>query len=89
MNFMNKFTYDKHKYNFEEIVREVLDVSSLNKIHLESDFPNYQLFPRSKDQSTLYHKKFYNNMGDFGEGTDQENNMLGQMGQHNRAIFCH
>ena len=67
MSFMNKFTYDKHKYNFEEIVREVLDVSSLNKIHLESDFPNYQLFPRSKDQSTLYHKKFYNNMGDFLE----------------------
>ena len=28
-------------------------------------------------------------MGDFGEGIDQENNMLGQMGQHNRAIKQH
>lgn len=58
---MNKFSYDKERFNFREIVKKMLKVSCLEEIHLESDFPNYDLFERKNDSSTIYHKKFYEN----------------------------
>jgi len=65
MSSMNKFSYDKEKYNFRKIVEKILEVKSLNAIHLESNFPNYDLFPREEDQSTIYHKRFYHSNKGF------------------------
>ena len=34
---------------------------------MDPDFPNYDLFPREKDQSSIYHKRFYSNNEKFLE----------------------
>lgn len=56
---MIKYSYDTDKYPLHKIVMEVFGISELNKIHLilndNLDIPD----DPSKDQSTVFHKKFY------------------------------
>lgn len=58
INTPYKIVYDTEKYPFKEIVKEILSVDSLEKIHL---LENYNLLSRDKDQSTTWHKTYYNN----------------------------
>ena len=58
INTPYKIVYDTEKYPFKEIVKEILSVDSLEKIHL---LENYDLLSRDKDQSTTWHKTYYNN----------------------------
>ena len=62
---MNKFTYNKEKYNFRKIVEKILKIENLETIHLEAECPNYDLFPREEDQGTIYHKRFYSDNEQF------------------------
>ena len=54
---MNKVKYDIVKYNFLEIVQDWLETDDLTKLH---DFKKYKLFKRVNDQSSMWHKMFYN-----------------------------
>ena len=54
---MNKIKYDIVKYNFLEIVQDWLEIDDLTKLH---DFKKYKLFKRINDQSSMWHKMFYN-----------------------------
>jgi ectoine hydroxylase-related dioxygenase (phytanoyl-CoA dioxygenase family) len=56
---MNILGYDKNKYNFTDIVKKYLNVNELSKIHEKSDFIYHTKFKRENDQSTHYHKLFY------------------------------
>ena len=62
---MNKFSYEKEKYNFREIIQKILEVERLDTIHIDSNFPKYDLFSREKDQSSIYHKRFYSTNREF------------------------
>lgn len=56
---MQKIYYDTDTYNFKNLVKSFLDVSSLSNIHIEKNFNYNQKFERKNDQSTHYHKSFY------------------------------
>lgn len=50
-----KITYDTNKYHFREIITNHLG-HTLNLLHEIKDYP---LFDRKHDQSSVFHKKFY------------------------------
>ena len=54
---MIKLEYDILEYPFKEIVSDWLEVDDLSKLH---EFKQYKLFKRINDQSTMWHKMFYN-----------------------------
>ena len=60
LNTPYKITYDIEKYPFRRIVSEMLEVqgetTSLENLHL---LEHYDLLIREKDQSTIWHKKYY------------------------------
>tara|TARA_B100000787_G_scaffold30955_1_gene20810 strand:- start:2497 stop:3147 length:651 start_codon:yes stop_codon:yes gene_type:complete len=56
---MNKYNYLIENFPFRDLLIKHLDVSSLNFIHREKDFNYDDKFERQNDQSTHYHKKFY------------------------------
>ena len=58
---MNRLTYNINEYPFRDIICNILNTKSLDKIHKENHFENYELFSREKDQSTKYHKLYYDN----------------------------
>ena len=58
---MLKIKYQTTKYNFSEIISNMLNTENLSKIHKENHFEKYDLFTRDKDQSTKYHKMYYDN----------------------------
>ena len=58
INTPYKIVYDTQRYPFKEIVKEILEVDSLEKIH---QLENYDLLSRDKDQSTAWHKAYYSN----------------------------
>tara|TARA_R110001592_G_scaffold293585_1_gene563218 strand:+ start:2013 stop:2660 length:648 start_codon:yes stop_codon:yes gene_type:complete len=58
---MFKINYSTTKYPFNKIISNILNTKNLSKIHKEFHFENYQLFTREKDQSTKYHKLYYDN----------------------------
>jgi ectoine hydroxylase-related dioxygenase (phytanoyl-CoA dioxygenase family) len=56
-----KITYDVHKYNFREVISEMLEVwkggtSPLEDLHT---LEHYDLLVRERDQSTKWHKLYY------------------------------
>ena len=53
-----KIQYDIKKFPFREIIKDMLDINEydLEEIHL---IKNYDLFKREEDQSTIWHKKYY------------------------------
>ncbi len=58
---MRKINYSIEKYPFASIISEILDTTDLSKIHKENHFKGYNLFKREEDQSTQYHKLYYDN----------------------------
>jgi len=61
---MEKFKYNKSKYNFADEIKKLYNISNLDKIHSEWDqATNYKILNDAKtDQRTVYHKHFYNNV---------------------------
>jgi hypothetical protein len=56
-NFMiNKLFYDVKKYGFRDVICNWLDTYDLSKLHY---IQQYEHFERENDQSTIWHKKFY------------------------------
>lgn len=51
-----KIQYDTKKFNFKEIVENMLSVTDLYQLHQLKD---YEFFSREKDQSTEWHKSYY------------------------------
>ena len=49
-------TYDKEKYPFIEIIENWLEADDLSKLH---EIKQYEHFERETDQSTIWHKEFY------------------------------
>jgi hypothetical protein len=58
---LNRITYDTNEYPFADIICNILDTATLAKIHDEKHFEGYELFSREKDQSTKYHRLYYDN----------------------------
>ena len=58
---MEKIKYSVEDYPFADIIALILNTTNLSKIHKEYHFEKYDLFTRDKDQSTKYHKLYYNN----------------------------
>lgn len=62
---MNKITYDSFLFDFASIVVEwfdqedILPPGGLERLHFHKE---YDLFRRENDQSTVWHKCFYNNI---------------------------
>ncbi len=55
-SMINKFTYDANEYSFRDVVCGWLDTDDLSKLHY---IQQYEHFKRENDQSTIWHKKFY------------------------------
>lgn len=51
---MNKYTYDTDYYKFSDLLRSTFNVYHLDKIN-----ENREVFKREEDQSTKYHKLYY------------------------------
>ena len=53
-----KINYDIQKYQFKEIISEILETNgkALDYLH---KIQNYDLLTREKDQSTIWHKRYY------------------------------
>jgi len=58
---MKLIEYSTKDYPFTDIISKILDTDNLSKIHEEDHFEGYKLFSREKDQSTKYHKMYYDN----------------------------
>ena len=54
---MVRFNYDILEYPFKDIVSGWLEADDLTKLH---EFKQYKLFKRINDQSSMWHKMFYN-----------------------------
>jgi ectoine hydroxylase-related dioxygenase (phytanoyl-CoA dioxygenase family) len=56
-----KISYDTKKYDFRKIVSEMLELCEGNTIPLEDlhKLEHYDLLVREKDQSTIWHKRYY------------------------------
>ena len=61
---MKVFTYDSNYYNFVEEVSKVYEIDDLSEIHNQwVDAKKYHLLDKmEEDQSTVYHKQFYNHI---------------------------
>lgn len=59
MEFVN---YDIEKYPFRKVIEEILEQENLEKIHTLQD---YELFVKGTDQSTSWHRKYYDNLDKF------------------------
>lgn len=51
-----KIFYDTKKFPFKEIVSEMMEFKKLEYLHLVK---HYELLVREKDQSTIWHKRYY------------------------------
>lgn len=51
-----KIKYDIEKYPFQEVMCSILQVSDLSNIH---NLEKYDLLTREKDQSTIWHNRYY------------------------------
>ena len=58
---MKKINYSTKEYPFADIIGGILNTTNLSKIHEEDHFTGYNLFKREEDQSTKYHKLYYDN----------------------------
>ena len=54
----HKLKYDTSLYPFRKIIKKVLETNTLENLH---DIENYKTLTRELDQSTMWHKLFYNN----------------------------
>lgn len=55
---MKLYHYDTSRYNFRSIISKILETDNLEKLHQQK---TYEVFTRFTDQSTEWHRKFYDN----------------------------
>jgi hypothetical protein len=60
---MNKFTYNTNLYSFRNIVSDWLETFDLSKLH---EIREYEHFVRENDQSSMWHKIFYDKIRNDG-----------------------
>jgi len=53
---MKIINFDTEKYNFRNLIKDILQTDNLEGLHKQKD---YEILVREKDQSTQYHKIFY------------------------------
>lgn len=53
-----KILYDINKFPFRKIIENILNVSELENLH---NLQNYDILNRENDQSTVWHRKYYDN----------------------------
>jgi hypothetical protein len=54
-----KITYDTNKFKFKELICDILEIDfDLQKLHIQKQ---YDKLSRENDQSTVWHKKYYDN----------------------------
>ena len=56
---MEYIEYNIEDYPFRKIIEEVLQTKDLERIHSMAD---YDLFVKGTDQSTIWHKRYYDNL---------------------------
>lgn len=56
LNIPYKIYYDTENFEFKKIICEILEVNYLEDLH---KIEKYSLLEREKDQSTIWHKKYY------------------------------
>ena len=56
---MEYIEYSTEDYPFRKIIEEVLQTKDLERIHSMAD---YELFVKGTDQSTIWHKRYYDNL---------------------------
>lgn len=56
LNIPYKIFYDTKKFKFKDIIKDILEVDYLYDLHL---LENYDLLKREKDQSTIWHRRYY------------------------------
>jgi hypothetical protein len=59
---MKLFKYNTTLYQFQPIISKILNVENLAKIH---ELELYELFTRGTDQSTKWHRLYYDNCNEF------------------------
>lgn len=59
---MEYIRYNTDLFPFRKIIEDVLGTTSLEKIHLDQD---YDLYVKGTDQSTVWHRKYYDNLDRF------------------------
>ena len=59
---MEYIEYNIEDYPFRKIIEEVLQTKDLERIHSMAD---YDLFVKGTDQSTIWHKRYYDNLDKF------------------------
>lgn len=58
LNIPYKINYDVKKYYFKEIIYSILEIEDIDNIH---KLKHYDILTRNMDQSTIWHKKYYEN----------------------------
>lgn len=58
---MRYIKYDINKFPFAEIYKKIVDIDSLNLIHTSELNTYSEVFSREKDQSSVFHKLYYDN----------------------------
>lgn len=61
---MKIHNYNVKSFPFKDKISEMLGSNKLEKLH---EIKNYEIFSREKDQSSDWHKKYYNNFKDFND----------------------
>ena len=56
---MKYINFDTDRFNFKKLVSNKFDVNELEYIHECDDFKYHNVFKRENDQSTHWHKQFY------------------------------
>lgn len=56
---MEFYKYNTSQFNFYKLISSTFDVSNLSKLHLSDEFRYDTQFVRETDQSTHWHRKFY------------------------------
>ena len=56
---MKTINYNTGKYNFKDYIKKALNTDTLSFIHKNDDFIYNEKFKRENDQSTHYHKLYY------------------------------
>jgi ectoine hydroxylase-related dioxygenase (phytanoyl-CoA dioxygenase family) len=59
---MKIYDYDVKEYPFKQLISEILETEKIEKLH---EIKNYEIFSREKDQSSDWHKKYYENFTKF------------------------
>ena len=84
---MKKFNYNTKDYDFNTVLSNFLGVDKLEHIHKTESFGYNNVFERKNDQSTHWHKKYYEKENPFFDvyGKFLENEILSL---YNEPIVC-